>query len=330
MDVKIRNYRSEDLDQLVQLVRATSDAEWSPAMTRSDLEQRLSRPCCDPTEDTFVAVVRNGGREQVVGVHDFFPRWKRDDPVQILQGKAVVQPDYLNHGLLDRLMRPVWRRCAVHVDAAGRERFIFQMRCTEDQTDMRETLKRLGFAVDRHLAEMERRDLRHIPPPSVPEGISIRPYRLGLDDRAWHDAFQDAFADHWGQMVMTFDQWQHAVRHGNRDPSLHAVAWDADQVVGFCYCKMRDDVGSIRWLGVRSAWQRRGLGGALMQIGLRALRAAGARRVLLGVDLESETKAAALYRRQGFEIAARQLVFHREFSADEVRGLLDETTGEAG
>src|SRR6185369_7759040 len=55
---------------------------------------------------------------------------------------------------------------------------------------------RLGFVRSRVLWQMRRSLFAPVPAPQLPDGIRVRPYRMGADDAAWLQLNARAFADH--------------------------------------------------------------------------------------------------------------------------------------
>ncbi len=73
-------------------------------------------------------------------------------------------------------------------------------------------------------------------------------------------------------------------------------------MLGFHWTKAEDGVGEIYVLGIDPRAQGTGLGKVLTLAGLAHLAARGLRQVDLYVD-ESNGRAVALYRSQGFDLA---------------------------
>jgi mycothiol synthase len=172
-------------------------------------------------------------------------------------------------------------------------------------------------------------DLPRVVPSPPPEGVRIRTYRPGEDDQRWWEAWTEAFGDHWGQMSMTLAYWSWYTRRPTFNPEISLVAATGpklQEIVGFCHCRIDGRPGAptgrksglLRWVGVRRAWRRKGLGDALTRAGLIALREAGAERVYLGVDHGSWTGADRLYLRNGFTVAQRNLYYRRKMSLAEM------------
>ncbi|MBV7327963.1 GNAT family N-acetyltransferase [Chloroflexi bacterium TSY] len=315
MSIEIRPYQSEDLEKVVDVINDAAQGGSGYRTTADAMKDLFAEPGYSASTDCFVALVA----DHIVGVRDVYRRMKKKDPLSILESTGAVHSSYQNKGVLEQLIRRVWRRCSEIAQAAGDPGFIFQVRCDDKDMQKLEILKQLGLTVNRRFAIMERPHLDDIDEPILPPGIALLPYRTGVDDRAWHEAYHDAFADHWGQLGMTYEQWLYTVGKSDYHPDLNLVAWDDAQIAGFCYCKISGEMSSIRWLGVRPAWRRRGLGDALTKAGLLALKQAGAKQIKLGVDYESETGPARVYARNGFQVVRWQLICQRNFTLDEAR-----------
>ncbi len=188
----------------------------------------------------------------------------------------------------------------------------------------------LGFSRSRVLWQM-RRSLSGLPPYSLPEGVRLRPFVVGQDEREWTALNARAFADHpdqgrWGvEEVLLREQepWF--------DPAGFLLAERSDEdgdedaagrLVGFHWTKVHGSgpasgehahapVGEVYVLGVDPSEQGRGLGPALTLAGLHSLAARGLDTVLLYVD-ESNRPATAVYERLGFARAATDVCWSRD------------------
>lgn len=147
--------------------------------------------------------------------------------------------------------------------------------------------------------------------PAAIEGIAIRHFVVGGDERAVYEADEEAFQDERGKTPRTYDVWRNRLgMDGSRfDPSLWFVAWEGDQVAGTVMAEVTGGVGEIMHVGVRRPWRRRGLGEALTRQALGALYAKGVRYARLNVDGESQTNANKLYERMGFQV----VTFYRNY-----------------
>jgi ribosomal protein S18 acetylase RimI-like enzyme len=113
-------------------------------------------------------------------------------------------------------------------------------------------------------------------------------------------------------MQMSPAYWQRYLARPSFRPELSLVAWDGDEIAGFCHCRLDGAVGTVRYVGVRPAWRRRGLAEALTRLGVGALARAGAERATLGVDATNTTGAQLLYQRLGFAVVGEQVMFRRD------------------
>jgi mycothiol synthase len=150
------------------------------------------------------------------------------------------------------------------------------------------------------------------PEPSLPEGITIRPFVRATEAEALVYATLDAFKDHWGYVEMPFeevlDEWVHWMDDDpSFDESLWLVAVAGDEIVGcsICYDVTGEGphVGKVETLGVRYPWRRRGIASALLRHSFVELYRRDRTRVTLGVDTQSLTGALRLYEKAGMHVA---------------------------
>jgi ribosomal protein S18 acetylase RimI-like enzyme len=175
-------------------------------------------------------------------------------------------------------------------------------------------LERRGYALVRYSHRMAIDLGGPTPEPAWPEGIEVRSFQPG-DGRAFYEAQQESFADSWEPVEETFEEWSHwLLERPSFDPGLWFLALDGDEAAGFAICHPRSgdlETGSIRLLGVRRPWRRRGLGRALLLYAFGELRRRGFRRAGLGVDAESLTGAHKLYESAGMHVEARFDIYEK-------------------
>jgi mycothiol synthase len=169
--------------------------------------------------------------------------------------------------------------------------------------------ERRGYTEERVLWQL-RRPLADLPDVPLPPGITVRAFRVGVDEPAWLAVNNAAFADHpdqggWGPEDI-------AAREAEPwfDPAGFLLAEDGTgELVGFHWTKVpstrdspdrTDDVdGEVYVLGVKPGAGGHGLGAALTVAGLRHLAGRGLDQVMLYVD-DSNQRAVRLYERMGF------------------------------
>jgi ribosomal protein S18 acetylase RimI-like enzyme len=158
---------------------------------------------------------------------------------------------------------------------------------------------------------MMRIELEGAPPaPRVPDGILIRTFEPGRDEASTYAALAEAFADHWGYVSPSFEEWRHRDIEGEGsgfDPSLWFLATEGEEVVGAALCRASsprsEDTAVVGDLGVREPWRRRGIALALLRTAFSEFHRRGIPRAELGVDAENPTGATRLYERAGMHAA---------------------------
>lgn len=134
----------------------------------------------------------------------------------------------------------------------------------------------------------------------LPEGVAVRPFRVGADEDAWLRTNAAAFADHPEQGSWTRADLAAREAEPWFDPAGFFLAWQGETLLGFHWTKIHPEgAGEVYVLGVDPSAQGMQLGGALLGTGLRHLADRGCPYVLLYVD-DSNTGAVRLYERAGF------------------------------
>lgn len=173
-----------------------------------------------------------------------------------------------------------------------------------------------GFKPIRHFWRMEMKIDSPPASPELPDGITIRRYVRGQDERATYEAGHEAFLDHWNYSQVPFEQWITArTGFAGFDPDLWFLAIDkaTSKVVGISLCRYRaENAPWISTLGVVPAWRKRGLGMALLRHTFTEFYNRGFRTVGLGVDSANPTGATRLYERAGMQVAVKFEAWEKE------------------
>jgi mycothiol synthase len=173
----------------------------------------------------------------------------------------------------------------------------------------------LGLSRARMLWQLRRPLDADLPTPALPDGVTVRAFRPGVDDAAWLAVNARAFVDHPEQGRFSQDDLRVRIAEPWFDPGgfLLAVESSTDRLLGFHWTKIHGSgagrIGEVYVLGVDPAAHRGGLGRALTAAGLAHLREQGLSRVMLYVD-ESNTRAVALYERLGFARWTAHVNYH--------------------
>ena len=181
----------------------------------------------------------------------------------------------------------------------------------------------MGFTRSRVLWQMRRPLADALPEATIPAGVEIRPFEVGVDEERWTRTNNRAFADHpdqgrWGVeevLLREAESWF--------DPKGFFLAFRGEDLVGFHWTKVHGahssgsghdhdhpPLGEVYVVGVDPSEQGRGLGPALTLLGLHHLQALGLDEVMLYVD-EANTNAIRVYERLGFTRYATDVCWSR-------------------
>lgn len=181
----------------------------------------------------------------------------------------------------------------------------------------RRLLEDYGYEAVRGTYVMEIELEEEPPEPEWPEGLAVRAFVPGRDERAVFEAVEDAFRDVWGRPRGVFERFICMTEGDNFDPSLWFLATDGGEIAGMILCKTVAGEGWVDVVGVRRPWRRRGLGLALLRRVFGEYRGRGVRRVELSVDAGSVTGAPRLYGRAGMRTKTVYVVYQKELRSGE-------------
>ena len=248
----------------------------------------------------------------------------KDPPVDVFSGRSV-HPDFDDaEWLWDDLFSWIEAEARRVIPKAPEDALIALIAGTSEQdlTNQRE-LERHGFEHNRTFHRMTTGFEEPATPVSLPDGIAIRTFKPGADDKALVTAYREAFVDHYGILTQPFEteleEGRDLMREDDFDPSLWFLATDTtegDAIAGLCVChaKSREDPerGQINDLGVRPAWRRRGIGRGLLLHAFSELASRGIQGAVLTVDTENKSGAPALYERVGMQSVRASLTYVKE------------------
>ena len=191
----------------------------------------------------------------------------------------------------------------------------------------------MGFARTRVLFQMRRPLGTPLPEVALPDGVTLRTFRVGEDEQAWTEINNRAFAGHPDQGGWDVEEVRLREQEPWFDPAGFFLAERDGRLVGFHWTKVHGGhggdephshdedhpehehhdhppIGEVYIVGVDPSEQGRGLGPALTLVGLRSLRDRGLADVLLYVD-ESNTAAVKTYERLGFTRHMTDVMYRR-------------------
>ncbi|HDR7795893.1 TPA: GNAT family N-acetyltransferase [Bacillus luti] len=153
----------------------------------------------------------------------------------------------------------------------------------------------------------------NVPIPLWPNGVTVRHYIPGVDDKRLHEAFNEVFADHWNSKPSTFEEFMKRTGREGFHPTLWSLAMVEDEVVGFVFSKKgADNKAEITHLGVRRSKRKQGLGLGLLHHAFYQLYGEGISKVHLSVDSENLTGAPRVYEAAGMEVQSKFVRFDKE------------------
>ena len=156
------------------------------------------------------------------------------------------------------------------------------------------------FTVQRFLRYMEADDI-HVAVPQT--DLTVRTFLPGIDDDAWLDANNQAFADHPEQGAWDRQGLQSRLREHWFDPSGFLLLTDKEQIAASCWTKIHElpevRSGEIYVIFVSAGYQGRGLGDLILRYGLESIHHRGVHRASLFVE-DTNAAAISMYEKLGF------------------------------
>ncbi len=222
------------------------------------------------------------------------------DPVA---GELVVHPAHRRAGLGTRIVTALLDRAA---QAGSRLR----LWAHGEHPGAVALAHRLGFTRARVLWQMRRSLLAPLAEPRLPDGVRLRPFVVGVDEKEFLRVNNAAFDWHPEQGGWDLEQ----VRLREAEPWFDAqgflLAVDADdRLLGFHWTKVHggadpgahshEPIGEVYVLGVDPSARGMHLGAALTLAGLRHLHDLGLRQVMLYVEADNAA-AVRVYSELGF------------------------------
>lgn len=294
----------ETIPEAAECLNACSIAELGHAdVSPASLSAMWTLPEVDVSK--HVVYVRSPSG-QLVGVESAISR----RPHAVIWSWGGVHPDHTGRGIGTALLDWAGKMAIERVSQAdlGIEVLheVFHVAAHEPSVQL---MSDHGFVLDRYHNAMTVEFDGPPEEPVLPEGVEVRPVRLGIDEGAAALAAEEAFLDHYGHIPSEPDaiveRFTHWINHDDADPSLNWIAWDGDEVAGTLSCWPTGDVnpeyGHVGSLGVRRPWRGRGLGRALLLWAFGEFYRRGKGGAELEVDSENLTGALRLYESVGME-----------------------------
>jgi ribosomal protein S18 acetylase RimI-like enzyme len=154
-----------------------------------------------------------------------------------------------------------------------------------------------------------------VTPPTIPDGIILRPFDSEQQARAVYGLTQELFKNELGR---SYEDWRDYCHLDEKwfDPTLWTIAWDGDKMVGvsICYSDIHEDPQCTGWidlLGVRVAMRRRGIGEALLRQSLLIFQQHGFSKARTKPETDNPFGIVPMLQRIGLHIQYVQLEFEK-------------------
>jgi mycothiol synthase len=299
-------------DAVVELVSRCNAAGLTSGQTSSG---NLLRHWQDPHRlqgDTDILVVEPDGR--VVGYLAYF----QYEPFTVFEFQAFVDPDYVKTPVFESLLHIAESRARDMMRRApDGERVYLNGEVSGAATLLHRAYEDAGFEPVRVFLTMSA-ELNEPPPPAVhPEGVQVRQFVPGQDERAVWAVSEAAWVDHWRFTPMPYEEFVYLriTAQPGFDPSLWYLAIDGDEVVGVLLGLAeragRPNSGWVSLVAVLREHRGRGIGLALLREAFGEFYRRGYREVALVVDSASDTGANRLYERAGMREVDRALIYEK-------------------
>jgi len=263
----------------------------------------LGRPNCSPEQDLFIAEAAGN----IVGYMNVTP--------ELTIGRVVldcwVHPEHRGRRLgTELLIRAVHRAKELGAKIA-------HVNIPQDSAATKNVLAKLGFKCVRRFLEL-RLDLAKARRTDIEQAAPDCCHLQRGEERKLTQIQNRAFAGSWGYNLNTVEEITYFVNSSNCSPKDVILAYDGDQVMGYCWTSMNyggeanagERKGRVFMLGVDPDYRGRGIGKRVLLAGLAHLKSKGLRFAELTVDSENET-ACALYRSAGFKVLTDSLWYER-------------------
>jgi mycothiol synthase len=297
----------DDLDAVATLLRVADLADIGEQdFSIEELKDDWRQPQLDMTSDTWLVM---SGAEACAYTWLLGRNSHRD-----LDSWGVVHPGHRGQGLGTFLLDVVERRAAEHqvlVEPPGQSTLLLHTLAMDSAA--RTLLEGRGFELTRHFWRMDIELETEPASPGPVDGISIRTFLRGQDERPVYEAFEEAFAGHFGYVPRSFEDWSTVRLQEGFVPSLWFVATEGQEVVGALAGRIMEGMGWVATLGVRQPWRGRGIGGALLRHSFAAFHRRGITKASLSVDARNETGAVALYERAGMHVALQYDTYEKRY-----------------
>lgn len=282
------------------------DSHMSVSVLIGDINAAWNTEGIDREKDSLLALALDG---QLVG---YVMVYRAPDEPQTITASPVIHPNFHGMGLGNFLSE--WAQQHAQQIAATlppETRVVLQSWIKHTDQSAHDLLTRAGFSPERYFRYMEIDLSNTLPTPVWPEGITVRPFIPGQDERATYEASFEAFSTNEDLYDnFSFEEWRRwDIGLESFDPSLAFLAIHRSQIIGTTFgWLLAGDNATIGWItdvAVRPAYRGQGIAQALLRHTFAACKHRGAALCSLNVDTANPNGAIHLYERAGMRVSGR-------------------------
>lgn len=292
--------RDDALSVTEMFIEVETGFNGEPESTVEDLYDDWSLPGFDIERDTWT--IWHG--DELVG----YVGVVKHTPPDIYTAYGGVRLSHMGRGLGSFLFEATERRAA---EKAGGPASLRQWIDARDKVAIA-LLEKRGYSFVRRFRRMDIALEDDLPGPRPVEGVEIRSFEKGRDERAAHEVDQASFAQHWGFAPRTYEEAAKSRWEADWfDPGMSLVAEADGEMVAICINSRRVDDGFVDDIGVLPNWRGRGIAEALLRRSFAIFKERGLARASLNVDTDNSSGAVRLYERVGMHTGSGYDVYER-------------------
>ena len=298
----------EKVDVLTCLFNEIGGASGTPRASDTEaMRGMLKVPGCDPERHCFIA-------EEDAGKAVGYSLVSYEPPIS----RAVASGGVLEERRGKGIGRGLMRRVVEHAEELGVSSLHVEAGVTH--SDTQHLLSRHGMKVVRSLWKM-RWEGEDVPEVSLPSEFSVRTLVAGQDEQTLTELQNIAFEENWGFSPNSVEQIEVRVENNRGGPEgiiliTEDVITESGKPAAYNWTMFYADddtpSGVIAMTGVHPDFRGRGIGRAVVTVGIANLVERGASFVDLEVDAD-HAPARELYLNLGFRKVGRSVWYEKRF-----------------
>ncbi|MBT3363662.1 MAG: GNAT family N-acetyltransferase [Chloroflexi bacterium] len=298
----IRNYRSDDLDECVELWLIEGQDQTGHFISSQIIESQLIKPDF-PAQETVLVAEKDG---TIIGCLNITP----EIAVKRAIINCIVHPNHRRQGVATALINEATKQIT------DMEATVAATEVLEQNIAAKNLLTKLGFAAIRDFVQLQQAlDTRTTEIANTE--LNIGHLNAG-EENILTDLQNHAFAEHWGFSPNTTGQITHWLNQSDSSLKHVIMAFDGDTPVGYCWTNTTPENnpatgkkhGRIHMLGVHSDYRGKGVGRTVLIAGMAFLHDRDIDIVEITADGENKI-AIGLYESVGFEKRALSQCYER-------------------